>query len=70
VLLAAQMRVKTAIGPQRWRDGTQHEALSCVIKLAVWIEVLKMRVRLNLPDATPDQEILALALSRMLRPTV
>jgi hypothetical protein len=41
-----------------------------LIKLAVRIEVLKKQVRLHLPDATPDQEILALALSRMPRLTV
>ncbi len=38
-----------------------------VIKLAVRVEVLKKQVRLHLPDATPDQAIFALILSRMPR---
>jgi hypothetical protein len=41
-----------------------------LIKLAVRVEVLKKQVRLHLPDATPDQAIFALILSRMSRLTV
>ena len=38
-----------------------------LIKLAVRIEVLKQSLRLHLPQAMPNQAILALALTRLTR---
>lgn len=51
----------------RWR-ATQFDTIRLrLIKLAVRIEVLKTQVRLHLPQAMPDQAILALLLARMPR---
>lgn len=41
-----------------------------LIKLAARIEVLKRKVRLHLSQATPEQAILALAVTRMSRLTI
>jgi len=41
-----------------------------LLKLALPIEVFKKQVRLHLPQATPDQTIFALMLTRMPRLTI
>jgi hypothetical protein len=51
----------------RWRVAQFDTLRLRLIKLAVRIEVLKTKVRLHLPRATPDQALFALLLTRMPR---
>ena len=51
----------------RWRAAQFDTLRLRMIKLAVRIEVLKTKVRLHLPQATPDQALFALLLTRMPR---
>ena len=51
----------------RWRVAQFDTIRLRLIKLAVRIEVLKTQVRLHLPQATPDQAIFALLLTRLPR---
>jgi hypothetical protein len=51
----------------RWRVAQFDTLRLRLIKLAVRIEVLRTRVRLHLPKATPDQAIFTLLLTRMPR---
>ena len=51
----------------RWRAAQFDTIRLRLTKLAVRIEVLRTQVRLHLPQATPDQAILALLLTRMPR---
>ena len=51
----------------RWRVAQFDTLRLRLIKLAVRIEVLKTKVRLHLPRATPDQALFALLLERMPR---
>jgi hypothetical protein len=51
----------------RWRVAQLDTLRLRLIKLAVRIEVLKTKVRLHLPRATPDQDLFALLLTRMPR---
>jgi hypothetical protein len=51
----------------RWRVAQFDKLRLRLIKLAVRIEVLKTKVRLHLPRATPDQVLFALLLTRMPR---
>jgi hypothetical protein len=51
----------------RWRVAQFDTLRLRLIKLAVRIEVLKTKVRLRLPRATPDQALFALLLTRMPR---
>ncbi len=51
----------------RWRVAQYDTLRLRLIKLAVRIEVLKTKVRLHLPRATPDQDLFALLLTRMQR---
>ena len=51
----------------RWRVAQFDTLRLRLIKLAARIEVLKSKVRLHLPRATPDQALLALLLTRMPR---
>ncbi len=51
----------------RWRVAQFDTLRLRLIKLAVRIEVLKTKVRLHLPRATPDQALFALLLARMPR---
>ena len=51
----------------RWRVAQFDTLRLRLIKLAVRIEVLKTQVRLHLPQATPDQAIFTLLLTRMHR---
>jgi len=51
----------------RWRVAQFDTLRLRLIKLAVRIEVLKTRLRLHLPRATPDQALFALLLTRMPR---
>jgi hypothetical protein len=53
-----------------WRVAQFDTLRLRLIKLAASIEVLKRKVRLHLPHATPDQAIFALALTRMSRLTI
>lgn len=53
-----------------WRVAQFDTLRLRLIKLAASIEVLKRKVRLHLPQATPDQAIFALALTRMSRLTI
>ena len=61
-----------ALMPRRspWRVAQFDTLRLRLIKLAASIEVLRRKVRLHLPQATPDQAILALALTRMPRLTI
>ena len=51
----------------RWRVAQFDTLRLRLIKLAVRIDVLKTKVRLHLPWATPDQALFALLLERMPR---
>ena len=51
----------------RWRAAQFDTLRLRLIKLAVRIEVLKTKVRLHLPRATPDQALFASLLARMPR---
>ncbi len=51
----------------RWRVAQFDTLRLRLIKLAVRIDVLKTKVRLHLPRATPDQALFALLLTRMPR---
>jgi hypothetical protein len=51
----------------RWRVAQFDTLRLRLIKLAVRIEVLKTKVRLHLPRATPEQALFALLLTRMPR---
>ena len=51
----------------RWRVAQFDTLRLRLIKLAVRIEVLKTKVRLHLPRATPDQALFALLLARLPR---
>lgn len=51
----------------RWRVMQFDTIRLRLIKLAVRVDVLKKQVRLHLPQATPDQAIFALLLTRMPR---
>jgi len=53
-----------------WRVAQFDTLRLRLIKLAASIEVLRRKVRLHLPQATPDRAILALALTRMPRLTI
>lgn len=53
-----------------WRVAQFDTLRLRLIKLAGRVEVLKRKVRLHLPWATPDQAIFALALTRMPRLTI
>jgi Transposase DDE domain group 1 len=53
-----------------WRTAQFDTLRLRLIKLAARVEVLKRRIRLHLPRATPDQAIFALALTRMPRLTI
>ena len=61
-----------ALMPRRspWRVAQFDTLRLRLIKLAASIEVLRRKVRPHLPQATPDQAILALALTRMPRLTI
>jgi hypothetical protein len=54
----------------RWRVAQFDTLRLRLIKLAVRIDVLKTKVRLHLPQATPDQAIFALVLARISRLTI
>jgi Transposase DDE domain group 1 len=58
-----------ALMPRRssWRTAQFDTLRLRLIKLAVRVDVLKRQIRLHLPRATPDQSIIALALTRMTR---
>jgi len=58
-----------ALMPRRssWRVAQFDTLRLRLIKIAARVEVLKRKVRLHLPKATPDQAIFAHALSRMPR---
>jgi hypothetical protein len=51
----------------RWRVAQFDTLRLRLIKLAVRIEILKTKVRLHLPRATPDQALFTLLLTRMPR---
>lgn len=53
-----------------WRVAQFDTLRLRLIKLAARVEVLKRKVRLHLPQATPEQVILALALTRVPRLTI
>jgi hypothetical protein len=61
-----------ALMPRRspWRVAQFDTLRLRLIKLAASVEVLRRKVRLRLPQATPDRAILALALTRMPRLTI
>jgi len=61
-----------ALMPRRssWRAAQFDTLRLRLIKLAARVEVLKRKVQLHLPRATPDQPIFALALARMPRLTI
>ena len=64
-------RLRAAM-PRRsfWRVAQFDTLRLRLIKLAVRVEVLKTQVRLHLPQATPDQAVFTLMLSRLSRITV
>ena len=51
----------------RWRAAQFDTLRLRLIKLAARIEVLKTKIRLHLPQATPDQALFGLLLTRMPR---
>ena len=61
-----------ALMPRRssWRVAQFDTLRLRLIKLAARVEVLKRKVQLHLPRATPDQTIFALVLARMPRLTI
>ena len=61
-----------ALMPRRssWRVAQFDTLRLRLIKLAARVDVLKRKVKLHLPWATPDQTIFALALARMPRLTI
>jgi hypothetical protein len=60
--------LRTLMPRRSWWRAAQFDTLRLrLIKLAVRIDVLKTKVQLHLPKATPDQAIFALMLNRMAR---